>query len=182
MAEEEQEVKQEAQSEVKKDQPKKSPWGKIIGIIVAIIIVFALINGLGGGSSKTEYSKTKTEKVGNLQYNLVDAKRVKDDELEAGYTHLNVTMKIQNNGDEEESTSNMHFILLNGQGEQQDQDMPFFQDDTHMTSNDEIAPGTSIERTVTWKIKEDAKGLRVRYYENIINSKINDYTFEWAVD
>jgi archaellum component FlaG (FlaF/FlaG flagellin family) len=186
MAENEQEVKQETkqetQSEAKNNQQKKSPWGKIIGVIVAILLVIAMMSGLKGDSlSDSSLGDAKT--VDGLQYSLVKLDKSKEDGLEEGYSHLNATIKVKNVGDETASYTNNNFIMLNGQGEAQDQDMPFMKDGTHMTSNEELEPGESAEQVVTWKIKDGVSGHRIRFFKNyLIINDINGYEFEWSVN
>ena len=149
---------------------KKQKW-YIIGFVA--IIVFAIIASIMNGGEKRDYSQKDTITYNDVEYSI--KKVEKDGE------YLNVIINAKNKGTNTISYSNFHFSMINEKGEFIDKKKLVVDDGTIFTSG-ELKPNEEVEGKVIWEYKEENKDLRVRYYENFIMSKIDDYEFQWSLD
>ena len=149
---------------------KNINWSRII--LIAIIVVPIIVVSLT--TEKRGYSQNETVTYEGADYRITSV--TKDDE------YLTVVIKIKNNSDEAVSYSNMHFVMLDPKGNTIENLGGLFKEEENMLSSGDIAPGEEIEGKVAWKTAGKNKNLRIRYYENIIQSKIDDYKFEWSLD
>ena len=141
-------------------------------ILIAIIVVPIIVVSLTG--EKRGYSQKDTITYENAEYRITKVE--KDDE------YVTTTIKIKNIGDEPVSYSDMNFIMLNPKGKVIERLGGFFYEEDNMLSSGELAPGEEVEGKVSFKANGKNKDLRIRYYENIIRSEIDDYKFEWSLD
>lgn len=139
----------------------------IIGIIIFIIIAVTI-----GGQDKREYQQKDTITYENTEYSITKVE--KDDE------YINVTIKIKNKGDEPVKYDNYHFMLLNEKGKQIDKKSLVFDDGT-ILSNGELNKNEEVEGKIIW-LNQKYKSLRIRYYDNMFLSNIDDYKFEWSLN
>ena len=154
-----------------KENKNKNPKWCIIAFIA--IIAFAVIAGSLSGGEKKDYSQKDTITYNDAEYSI---KKVEKDDK-----YINVTIKIKNKGNETLSYSNLHFVMINEKGKEVDYEKFAFDDGTLLTSG-ELEPNEEIEGIITWLQNKSNKRLRIRYYENVITSQINDYKFQWSLD
>lgn len=143
----------------------------IIGFVA--IIAFAIIMGGMYGGDKKDYSQKDTITYNDVEYSIKKVER--DGE------YLNVTINAKNKGTNTISYSNFHFSMINEKGEFIDKKKLVVDDGTIFTSG-ELKQNEEVEGKVIWEYNEGNKNLRIRYYENFIMSKIDDYEFQWTLD
>lgn len=149
---------------------KSRNWNGII--LLAIIILPIIIVGFSGGD-KRNYSQKDIITYEGAEYSI---KKVEKDDK-----YITVTINIKNKSNKTLSYSEMHFIMLNQKGEQVDYEKLVFDDGTLLTSG-KLEPNEETEGTISWLQDKRHKSLKIRYYENFLMFKIDDYKFEWSLD
>ena len=144
------------------------PTLKILGVIVAVVLIVKL-----AGGDKRNHKQNETITYNGAEYRIKSIKKEQD--------LITAVIHIKNTSNNIIKYDEINFNLLNENNKYFDKKELVTVDGT-FTLYGEINPNEEAECTVIWKNTIDYKNLKIRYYENPIMDKVDEYQFEWELD
>ena len=151
--------------------------------LFALLLVSCFAGGEENEEFKKDYKQNEVVTFEDVNYSITKVEKTKGSneyfQAKEGYEYVKVTIKIENNSDKKISYNALDFQMVNGNGVESSVYSITAEEDIQLGSG-ELDAGGNIEGVIIWEQKEGDKGLKVRYYENVLFD--DEHTFQFILD
>lgn len=153
----------------------------ILGIII-IGIIGAVMSQKEEEERKKDFSQNEVATYKDIEYSIVKVEKTQgNNEIlkpKDGYEYVKVTVKIENKSKEKISYNSLDWKMVNSDGVEDTLGAITLDNDIELNSGN-LDAGGKIEGILVWEQKKDAKNLKLRYYETILDK---DYKIQFTLD
>ena len=143
-------------------------------LMASVAIASVALVGCGGSEEeevKTEFSQNEVALYEGVEFTVNSVERsagIEYDTPKEGYEYIIVNLTIENKSEEKISYNPYDWKMENSQGQETDQTIVFFNNDTELNSGD-LKAGGKVSGTIVFEQPAGDTGLRLNYYENMFN-------------